>query len=130
MSLIGPRPLTEPNFFFYSEQNQNIISRVKPGLSGIGSVIFRNEEAILDLTNDPIEFYKGSIAPYKGSLEVWFVQNRGINLYITIIIATIIVLIFGGKNYLAWRLFKSLPVPPEELKVPLNYNKIAFEANR
>ena len=43
MSLIGPRPLTKENFLNYSPDIQKNYSS-KPGLSGIGSIIFRKEE--------------------------------------------------------------------------------------
>ena len=48
MSLIGPRPLAIQNFNSYSKEIQNTITLVRPGLSGIGSIIFRNEEEIID----------------------------------------------------------------------------------
>ena len=39
MSLIGPRPLAIQNFNSYSKEIQNTITLVRPGLSGIGSII-------------------------------------------------------------------------------------------
>ena len=45
MSIIGPRPLTPKLFAYYSEDVQEGIGKMTPGLSGIGSVIFRDEEA-------------------------------------------------------------------------------------
>ena len=43
MSVIGPRPLTLQTFEAYSEVTQGLIKRVRPGLSGVGSIIFRGE---------------------------------------------------------------------------------------
>ena len=48
MSVIGPRPLTIETFFYYPQQIQNIIKQVKPGLSGIGSIVFRGEENLMN----------------------------------------------------------------------------------
>tara|TARA_B100000900_G_scaffold383557_1_gene371587 strand:- start:579 stop:1256 length:678 start_codon:yes stop_codon:yes gene_type:complete len=121
MSLIGPRPLAIQNFNLYSKEIQNVIKLVRPGLSGIGSIIFRNEEEIIDEKNAPINFYNNSIAPYKGSLEEWFVSNKGIFIYFLSIFVTIWAVLFP-KTKLAWKLFKDLPEPPNELKEKLHYS--------
>lgn len=46
MSLVGPKPRTKQTFGYYSADAQDAISTVRPGLSGIGSIVFRNEETI------------------------------------------------------------------------------------
>ena len=120
MSIIGPRPLTNETFSSYSFSMQEQINRVKPGLSGVGSIIFRNEEEIMNGASASIDFYKNVIAPYKGSLEVWFIANKGIYIYFIGIFITIWAVIFP-KTKIAWKLFKSLPKPPENLKQYLNY---------
>ena len=120
MSLIGPRPLAERNFNSYSQDIQNFIKLVRPGLSGIGSIIFRNEEEIMDGAEASIDFYDQIIAPYKGSLEKWFVLNKNIIIYFLAIFMTVWA-IFFPKTSLAWKLFKDLPLPPNELKKKLNY---------
>ena len=56
MSVIGPRPLTMETFSFYPSQIQSYVSSVKPGLSGIGSIIFRNEEEIIQTQQNANEF--------------------------------------------------------------------------
>ena len=50
---------------------QSKIYNVKPGLTGIGSIIFRDEESIISAVKDedPHEFYKRIIAPYKGEVR-------------------------------------------------------------
>ena len=120
MSLIGPRPLANRNFNSYSQDIQNFIQSVRPGLSGIGSIIFRNEEEIMDGAEASIDFYDQIIAPYKGSLEKWFVLNKNIMIYFLAIFMTLWA-IFFPKTSLAWKLFKDLPLPPNELKKKLNY---------
>ena len=47
ISLVGPRPLVKKTFSAYSEEIQSKIYNVKPGLTGIGSIIFRDEESII-----------------------------------------------------------------------------------
>lgn len=121
MSIIGPRPLTLQTFSSYHVNTQETIKKIRPGLSGIGSIIFRDEEKILHGTNASIDFYNYIIAPYKGELEEWFVKNKGLSLYFISIIVTVWVILFPSSR-VAWKLFKTLPKPPEELSSFLNYN--------
>lgn len=120
MSIIGPRPLTPRTFDFYSDSVKRSLVKVKPGLSGVGSVIFRGEENLFIGENDHISFYGEYIAPYKGALEVWYVQNKSVKLYLLLTLLTIFVVLFPRSN-LAWQLLKGLPEPVENLKAPLNY---------
>ena len=115
MSIIGPRPLTETNFSYYNDETKKIIIKVRPGLSGIGSIVFRNEEEILTNSKNSIDFYKKVIAPYKGKLEVWFVSNNTVVNYFKLIIATLDAIFFPSRRNV-WSLFKNLPIPPRELR--------------
>lgn len=95
MSIIGPRPLHNKQFSFYSEAHQDIIASSMPGLSGLGSIVFRDEERILQSTGDPDVTYKQKISPVKGTLEKWYVENKSIYLYFKLIILTIIAVFFS-----------------------------------
>ncbi len=115
MSLVGPRPQTRSHFNLYSEEVRKIISNLKPGVTGIGSLIFRNEEAILDkVTGDRKDFHNNIIAPYKGELEKWYAQHRNIPTYFALIFLTAWSVIFPNTK-LHWRFFKDLPPPPSSL---------------
>jgi len=120
MSIIGPRPMTEQTFAYYSSSAQATIALVRPGLSGVGSIIFRGEENILQTSDDPLMFYERKIAPYKQDLEMWYVANRGLRLYFLCILLTIWVVVCPGSSF-HWRALKGVPEPPGHLKKPLNY---------
>jgi lipopolysaccharide/colanic/teichoic acid biosynthesis glycosyltransferase len=120
MSIIGPRPLTIQTFNSYSIDIQAAINQVRPGLSGIGSIVFRGEEDILSGEDGSVDFYNKVIAPYKGLLEVWYVNNQNLKTYFTAIFITAWVLIFP-KSTLVWRVFSGLPIPPVKLRIALNY---------
>jgi len=120
MSVIGPRPLTQDSFSSYSKEVQKLISMVRPGLSGIGSIIFRDEENILTEKEDSRDFYSKIISPYKGKLESWYVKNYGIKTYFKAIFMTVWVIIFPSSGSV-WSMFKDLPKPPNELKSILNW---------
>ncbi len=120
MSIIGPRPLTYQAFETYSETTKNLIRKVKPGLSGIGSIIFRAEEEIMHGATGSIDFYANVIAPYKGALEEWFVSNKSLYIYFIAIFVTAWT-VFFPRTKIAWRVFKDLPKPPKNLKQVLNF---------
>lgn len=120
MSVIGPRPLTAQTFDSYSDNTKAVISQVRPGLSGVGSIIFRSEEDIMHGATASVDFYHNVIAPYKGALEEWFVTNKGTYTYFMAIFTTVWAVLFS-QTKIAWIVFKGLPEPPEELKLALNY---------
>ena len=114
MSVIGPRPQTQRCFNAFPLLHQNKIIKVRPGLSGIGSIIFRNEEDMMHANNDPDKFYDEIVMPYKGLLETWYVAHHNIGSYFRLIGLTIWV-VLGFRSSLVWKLFKDLPSPPETL---------------
>ena len=110
ISLVGPRPLVTKTFSAYNEDVQSKIYNVKPGLTGIGSIIFRDEESIISAVKDedPHEFYKRIIAPYKGELEMWYQSNCSFLLDLQLIFMTAwVILVPTSKLYEKW--FKDLP---------------------
>jgi lipopolysaccharide/colanic/teichoic acid biosynthesis glycosyltransferase len=110
ISLVGPRPLVTKTFTAYNEEVQSKIYNVKPGLTGIASIIFRDEESIISAVTDedPHEFYTRVIAPYKGELEIWYQSNRSFLLDLQLIFMTAWVIFFPKSN-LIFKLFKDLP---------------------
>lgn len=120
MSVIGPRPLTAQTFGSYSAEIQEIVKKVRPGLSGVGSIIFRGEEEIMHGASASVDFYDNTIAPYKGSLEEWFVSNKGLYIYFLAIFITAWAVVFPSTR-IAWKVFRNLPEPPIQLKQALNY---------
>lgn len=109
ISVVGPRPLTPKTFGFYSKDIQEEIKDLKPGLTGIGSIVFRDEESILANSTKPhLQCYEEDIAPYKGKLEVWYKKNKSFGLDLTLIFLTLWVIFFPTSTiYKKW--FKDLP---------------------
>lgn len=120
MSIVGPRPQARKNFEAFPKHLRQLITRVKPGLSGVGSIVFRAEEDILADHEANVNFYDKVIAPYKGQVEAWYVDHQTLLTYFAVILVTIWVVLFPSSGAV-WRAFKGLPVPPDALKGPLNY---------
>jgi lipopolysaccharide/colanic/teichoic acid biosynthesis glycosyltransferase len=114
MSFVGPRPQTRQHYSLYTEQQQRTIDAVGPGLTGVGSLFFRNEEELLaHCGGDPIKFHDEVITPYKGDLEVWYAQHRSLSLYLLIIYLTAASII--NRKLVTIKYFKDLPMPPLEI---------------
>ena len=116
MSIVGPRPQMEVDFLRFPKAVQEHIYDSVPGITGIGSIIFRDEEYFMSRPGvDPIAFYTREIAPYKGALEIWYLENKNLFVDFKIIFLTAWV-IFFPKSILPFRWFSNLPQPPEWLK--------------
>jgi lipopolysaccharide/colanic/teichoic acid biosynthesis glycosyltransferase len=115
ISIIGWRPQTLKYFNLFDREDREIIKTIRPGLSGIGSIVFRDEESIFAKVTNSIEFDDKIITPYKGKLEVWYVRNRSIKKYFELIIITAIVVLFPNK-FNIFDYYRDLPKPPKELE--------------
>ena len=111
MSIVGPRPLVDRTFNAYPEDIRFKVYDSKPGITGIGSVVFRDEEDLISNAKiPPHEFYEKAIAPYKGALEIWYNKNISFWLDLRIILLTIWVILFP-RTRLMYKIFNNLPQP-------------------
>jgi len=118
MSIIGPRPQTQRCFDAFPDHLQPEIIKVRPGLSGIGSIVFRNEEEMMDSADNADDIYNHQIMPYKGELEKWYVENNSLFLYFACILLTVWV-VATGKGGAVYKIFPSLPAPPDRLRADI-----------
>ncbi len=107
MSIVGPRPLMDVSVKLYPEEIRNKIYNCKQGMTGIGSLIFRDEEKMISDAPDPKAMY-ATIYPYKGALEMWYQKHASLYTDIMIIFLTAWSIIFP-KNNLVNKIFKDLP---------------------
>jgi lipopolysaccharide/colanic/teichoic acid biosynthesis glycosyltransferase len=112
MSIVGPRPVMAVSFAAYPKDVQKVIYNVTPGLTGIGSVIFRDEEELItkvkESGGDIWGFYKNSIYPFKGAVENWYQKHQSFFVDVKIIFLTAWAIIFPSSN-LIYQVFKDLP---------------------
>jgi lipopolysaccharide/colanic/teichoic acid biosynthesis glycosyltransferase len=122
MSIVGPRPLLEVSFNLYSEEVQQVIYQNRPGITGLGSLVFRDEEKLVSQAADPKAYYAEMYA-YKGALEMWYYENASMLTDITLIFLTAASL-FEPDNNMAYRAFHGLP-KPLELETAILAKKVA-----
>lgn len=117
MTLVGPRPQMQVDFEAFPADIQAIIYQVKPGITGIGSIVFRDEERLLSVAGrDPRAFYVQHIAPYKGQVELWYQQHCSLWMDVQLIGLTAWVIFYPDSDA-HFRLFKDLPPLPDSLRV-------------
>lgn len=109
MSFVGPRPLVKKGFDLYTLEVKSFIYQSKPGITGISSLIFRDEERLVTESEmTPEEFYEKLIFPYKGQLEKWYFEKRSIGVDFLILFLTGLKIIVP-KSRLEFKIFPSLP---------------------
>jgi len=115
MSIVGPRPMVSKTYKQYGNAGKDVYT-IRPGLTGIGSIVFRDEERYLENRSDPMKFYVESIIPYKIQLELWYKKNKSLLMYFTIIFLTAWIVIFSDSR-LHHNIFKDLPEKPDSLNI-------------
>jgi lipopolysaccharide/colanic/teichoic acid biosynthesis glycosyltransferase len=115
MSVVGWRPLMPKSFSYYPQHVQERIIDGKPGLTGVGSIVFRDEEAITArATKPPERVYAEDIAPYKGELELWYQQHQSLWLDVKIIMLTALA-VLSPKSRVYEKWLPGLPPRPASL---------------
>ncbi len=115
MSIVGPRPLVEKGYKLYSPDVQKTIYNITPGVTGVGSLVLRDEEKYLSEQADPHKFYRENIIPYKASLEKWYQDHMSLwNDFIIIFLTAMAILFPKMRNYSSF--LKDLPATPEWLQ--------------
>ena len=116
MSFVGPRPQMQVDFDAYPPHVRETIYSVRPGITGIGSVVFRDEERLLSVPGrDPREFYALEIAPYKGELEMWYLEHKSLMTDARLIFHTVLA-VLSPNSGAVFRAFPDLPPRPDWLK--------------
>lgn len=115
MSMVGPRPLMEVDFCRYPKHIQEIIYKTKPGITGIGSILFRDEQSIISRSKGrETEIYEKQILPYKGALEIWYQHRKSFSTDCKLLFLTAWVIVFS-TSLLPYKMLKKLPVKPNFL---------------
>ena len=100
MCLVGPRPEVTKYVEGYDER-QRLVLDDKPGITGVASLAFRDEEALLEAAEDPMRFYLETLMPAKIELNLEYAERR--NLFTDMAVIRDTVLVVAG--------LKSPPLP-------------------
>jgi lipopolysaccharide/colanic/teichoic acid biosynthesis glycosyltransferase len=113
MSIVGYRPTVREHYDAYPAGAREKIHDLRPGLTGLGSVVFRNEEEILQRFENKKGFHRNIIIPYKAALECWYADNKSLLIYFKIILLTAVVVLKPNTGIWKKAFVNLPPVPPE-----------------
>ena len=78
MSLVGPRPEVPKYVACYPDNIRDLVLSVKPGITDLASIEFREENKILGLSTNPEKTYINEILPIKLKYYIQYTQNNNI----------------------------------------------------
>ena len=88
MSFVGPRPELRKYVNYYPQEDLSVLS-VRPGITGLASIEFRNEVELLKAAKDPETYFIESIIPEKLKLNKLYIEKRSFWFDLKLIIITI-----------------------------------------
>jgi FlaA1/EpsC-like NDP-sugar epimerase/lipopolysaccharide/colanic/teichoic acid biosynthesis glycosyltransferase len=97
MSLVGPRPEL-PHYARLFEDDYREILRVRPGITDVASLVYRDEAGRLALEQDPERAYVDTILPEKIRLARIYVSRAGLGYDMKIIVETLLVLVWPARR--------------------------------
>lgn len=97
MSVVGPRPEVREFVELYTEDQRKILS-VRPGITDLASIRYRNENEILARAQDSRKKYIEEVMPEKIALNLDYIQNKTLGKYFAIIFGTFAVILKSDKG--------------------------------
>ncbi|HRO40770.1 MAG TPA: sugar transferase [Flavobacteriales bacterium] len=94
MSVVGPRPEVPKYVALYTEEQRHVLN-VRPGITGMASIDYIDENELLARAADPEKAYVEEVMPAKLALDLRYVRERSFLLDLRIILATV-TKVFGG----------------------------------
>ncbi len=88
MSIVGPRPEVRKYVLLY-EENQKKVLNVKPGITDTASIRYKNENELLESSDNPEEFYIKEIMPNKIKMNLDYISDRSFFKDIKVILNTL-----------------------------------------
>lgn len=88
MSFVGPRPEVRKYVLLYDEVQKKVLD-VNPGITDVASIKYRNENEMLEGSDDPESFYIKVIMPVKLKMNLEYINDRSFFKDIKVILNTL-----------------------------------------
>ncbi len=125
MSLVGPRPMLESELDHLPLQTFERVYAVPPGVTGLGSLIFRDEEEILSASGrNPHDTYRELVAPLKADIEVWYAEHRTLWMDLSIMVLT--AWLIARRRSLAYKTLFGADWPEYEARIAVMYEAVGL----
>lgn len=103
MSFVGPRP-DVPGYADVLKGKDRAFLKLKPGLTGLASLKYRNEEALLALERNPLQYNDTVIWPDKIRLNNWYEEHRSFGMDLLILCYTFLPFLhFNAEDFMEER---------------------------
>ncbi len=89
MSLVGPRPEVPKYVEYYPDEAKRIVFSLRPGITDYAAILFRNENDILEGSEDPEKAYMQEILPEKVALYLKYASERSLRVDFLLILGTL-----------------------------------------
>lgn len=99
MTLVGPRP-DVPGYADQLEGDDRIVLTLKPGITGLASLKYRNEEQLLAQQTNPKHYNDEVIWPDKVRINKWYASNRTFLIDLQIIFYTLVPIPFDVDAFM------------------------------
>lgn len=99
MTLVGPRP----DVLGYADKlegEDRIILTLKPGITGLASLKYRNEEQLLAQQLNPQEYNDEIIWPDKVRINKWYAEHRTILMDLQLLFYTLVPISFDVERFI------------------------------
>lgn len=97
MSFVGPRPEVPHYVDMYSDYQKNVL-RIKPGITELASIVYRDENDVLAKSEDPERTYIEEIMPQKIKLNMQYMQKMNVFYDIYLIFRTFAAVLKRGEK--------------------------------
>ena len=98
MSLVGPRPEVRKYVDMYTEEQMHVLD-VRPGITDLASIRYRNENELLERVNDPDKYYVEVIMPDKLRINLEYVARHSFTFDIRLIFQTFRAIVSESVSY-------------------------------
>ena len=117
MSLVGPRPNVKRETDLYTNEEKKLLT-AKPGITDLASIVFSDENDILEGCDDPDIGYNQLIRPWKSRLGILYIENQKFLIDIQLIFLTILAIVSKNRALIGVnKILCKLAAPEEVVKV-------------
>lgn len=92
MSFVGPRPEVREYVDLYTPEQRQVLL-VRPGITGLASIRYRNENDLLSASTDPNRTYIEEVMPAKLALDLEYIPRACVSYDIRLILETLVTVV-------------------------------------
>ena len=92
MSFVGPRPEVREYTDLYTPEQRQVLL-VRPGITGLASIRYRNENDLLSASTDPNRTYIEEVMPAKLALDLEYIPRACVSYDVRLILETLVTVV-------------------------------------